>query len=193
MITYWATNTSNGKFYIGSTTNFEKRKQAHHYSKEKYPFQNALRNNPELFEWEFVEDNCDEPVLEQALLDMWFGTEMCYNLNPLASKPPSQRGVPKTQEHKEKIRKATLGQKRSPETCQKIGASKKGNQYQLGRKRSQETKNLLSKLKEGYNPPTNSQTWESTVDGYISTAAGVAAHNRHRGWDPNARRRVQSD
>ena len=36
----------------------------------------------------------------------------------------------------------------------------------------------------------NSQIWESTVDGYTSTAAGVAQHNKFRGWDPNARKRV---
>jgi hypothetical protein len=33
----------------------------------------------------------------------------------------------------------------------------------------------------------NSQKWQSTVDGYISTAGGVANHNRNRGWDPKAR------
>jgi hypothetical protein len=34
------------------------------------------------------------------------------------------------------------------------------------------------------------QKWKSTVDGHISTASGVASHNRSRGWDPNARVRV---
>jgi group I intron endonuclease len=88
MDTYTATNTINGKFYIGSTKNFEKRKKGHLQSKDNYPFQNALRKNPEVFEWEVWSDDSDEPVLEQALLDMWFGTEQCYNLNPLADRPP---------------------------------------------------------------------------------------------------------
>ena len=92
MDTYKATNTRNGKFYIGSSKNFEKRKQAHLNSKEKYPFQNALRKNPDEWEWETWSDDCDEPVLEQALLDMWFGTEQCLNLNPFASRPPETTG-----------------------------------------------------------------------------------------------------
>jgi hypothetical protein len=87
MITYKATNTLSGKFYIGSTTNFEKRKKGHLSSRHNYPFQNALRKNPNSFEWEIVEDDSDEPILEQALLDMWFGTEMCYNLSPYADRP----------------------------------------------------------------------------------------------------------
>ena len=87
MNTYKATNTLNGKFYIGSTNDFQKRKRQHLKSDRNYPFQNALRKNPEAFEWECWTDDCDEPVLEQALLDMWCGTEQCYNLNPKADRP----------------------------------------------------------------------------------------------------------
>jgi hypothetical protein len=36
----------------------------------------------------------------------------------------------------------------------------------------------------------NSQIWESTVDGFRSTAGPVAIHNRANGWDPRARKRV---
>ena len=92
MDTYKATNTRNGKFYIGSTKNFEKRKQGHLKSRVNYPFQNALRQDPEAFEWEVWSDECEDPVLEQALLDTWFGKEQCYNLNPFASRPPSCEG-----------------------------------------------------------------------------------------------------
>ena len=92
MDTYRATNTTNGKFYIGSTKDFERRKKGHLRSKENYPFQNALRSDPEAFEWEVWSDDSDEPLLEQALLDMWFGCEQCYNLNPKASRPPLLTG-----------------------------------------------------------------------------------------------------
>ena len=88
MDTYKATNTTNGKFYIGSTTNFEKRKKAHLRSKENYPFQRALRKNPDAFEWEVWSDDYSDPILEQALLDMWFGKECCYNLNQFADRGP---------------------------------------------------------------------------------------------------------
>jgi hypothetical protein len=39
-------------------------------------------------------------------------------------------------------------------------------------------------------PKATSQRWQSTVDGFISHAPGVAKHNRHNGWDPNARIRI---
>lgn len=88
MHTYRATNTLNGKFYIGSTFDFPKRKKEHLSSKDDYPFQRSLRKNPDAFEWEVWSDNSEEPILEQALLDMFFGTEQCYNLNPSATHPP---------------------------------------------------------------------------------------------------------
>jgi group I intron endonuclease len=109
MDTYKATNTENGKFYIGSTKNFERRKQGHLSSKWNYPFQNALRKNPEAFEWEVWSDDCEDPVLEQALLDMWFGKEQCYNLNPYASRPPSPEGKQVTEEVKMKISRKMQG------------------------------------------------------------------------------------
>ena len=103
MNTYKATNTRNGKFYIGSTKNFEKRKQGHLKSRVNYPFQNALRQDPEAFEWEVWSDECEDPVLEQALLDMWFGKEQCYNLNPSAKHPPSRLGTVATEDTKKKL------------------------------------------------------------------------------------------
>jgi group I intron endonuclease len=122
MDTYKSTNTTNGKFYVGSTNNFEKRKREHLNSNENYPFQNALRKNPEVFEWECWTDDCDEPVLEQALLDMWYGTEQCYNLCPHANRPQfnlessRQTGIRSLEEkwglfdprHKEKLRAVSV-------------------------------------------------------------------------------------
>ena len=83
-----AINTVRGKFYIGSTHNFEKRKANHLRSKLNYPFQSALRKDPDSFVWGVWTDDCDESILEQALLDMWYGKGCCYNLNPSALHPP---------------------------------------------------------------------------------------------------------
>jgi group I intron endonuclease len=120
MITYIATNTFNGKFYIGSTIDFHKRKTNHLTCRVKSHFHNALRKNPEAFVWEVIEDDCSEPVLEQALLDTWFGKEQCYNLNPVAGRPPSHRGVKRTPEQVEKSASKRRGVKRTPEQCQRI-------------------------------------------------------------------------
>jgi group I intron endonuclease len=92
METYRATNTLNGKFYIGSTFDFKARKKQHLRSKVNYPFQNALRKNPEAFEWEVWTDDCEEPTLEQALLDMWYGKEQCYNISNSSKGPGSEGG-----------------------------------------------------------------------------------------------------
>jgi group I intron endonuclease len=108
MDTYKATNTTNGKFYIGSSTNFTRRKEEHLNSRGNYPFQNALRKNPEAFEWEVWSDDSTEPVLEQALLDMWYGKECCYNLNPSAEHPPSWLGKIHREETKKKQSVAAL-------------------------------------------------------------------------------------
>ena len=104
MDTYKATNTTNGKFYVGSTTNFERRKAEHLACTENYPFQNALRKNPEAFEWEVWSDKSDDSLLEQALLDIWFGKECCYNINPFASRPPSWEGKNHKESTKQKQR-----------------------------------------------------------------------------------------
>lgn len=108
MDTYVATNTINGKFYIGSSLDFESRKYRHLRSRKNYPFQNALRKNPEAFEWEFWTDDCEDPVLEQALLDMWFGCEQCYNLNPIANRPPVLKGDLNPMKRKEVVEKVML-------------------------------------------------------------------------------------
>jgi group I intron endonuclease len=123
MDTYKATNTTNGKFYIGSTTNFEKRKKAHLSSNEDYPFQRALRKNPSNFEWEVWSDDCDEPVLEQALLDIWYGKEQCYNLNPYASRPPKQ-------DHRGS-KNPNYGKTPSKSTRKKLSEAKTGNKHPM--------------------------------------------------------------
>jgi group I intron endonuclease len=87
MDTYLATNTTNGKFYIGSTKNFEKRKEQHLMSKKDSLFHEDLRKNPSAFEWEVWKDDSDKRIFEQALLDMWCGKDQCYNINPYADRP----------------------------------------------------------------------------------------------------------
>ena len=92
MNTYRATNTLNGKFYIGSAKDFEHRKYQHLNSKENYPFQNDLRKNPEAFVWEVYVDDLDTNEHEVRLLKEFFFNVKCYNLNPSAERPPNPAG-----------------------------------------------------------------------------------------------------
>jgi group I intron endonuclease len=92
MDTYIAINTVNGCFYIGSAVNFERRKREHLKSKANLPFQNALRKNPDEFEWEVWSDDSTERILEQALLDMWCGKSQCYNISNSSDCPGSEGG-----------------------------------------------------------------------------------------------------
>ena len=150
MITYIATNTLTGKFYIGSTTDFEKRKKQHLKSTKNLPFQNALRLNPDAFRWEYFEDEHTERTWEQALLDLYCGSKFCYNLNPNVLTPPENKGVNNpnhgkerpeetkkkisktkqgvhfTEEHKRKLKEAKLGTKRSKESREKQGKTQTG-------------------------------------------------------------------
>jgi group I intron endonuclease len=85
MITYRAINTKNGKWYVGSAIDFERRKREHLSSKQKSPFHNALRKNPELFDWEIIqEDDSVDRHIEQLILDVWFDSQYCYNLSSSA-------------------------------------------------------------------------------------------------------------
>ena len=149
MFTYKATNTLNGKFYIGSSMNFEHRKKAHLNSKEKYPFQSALRKNPEAFEWEVWKDDSENRELEQALLDMWFGKEQCYNLCPIANHVMT--GRKHTEETKQKIRKKKVGSRHNEESKKKMSAA--ALIHRVGAIITEATKQKLRELNTGERHP----------------------------------------
>jgi group I intron endonuclease len=86
MITYRAVNKTNGMWYVGSATDFERRKKEHLTSRQKSPFHNALRKGPENFTWEILEeDDREDRFAEQLILNVWYGTGFCYNLSSSAS------------------------------------------------------------------------------------------------------------
>lgn len=198
MDTYKATNTTNGKFYIGSTTNFERRKAEHLSSKRNLPFQNALRNNPAAFEWEVWSDDSDEPILEQALLDMWFGKECCYNLNSRADRldlESQRRGGFAQGTANVENRTGFL----SPDWTtsedylrHQSNAGKEGGHKITSLKLGIHSEDFLSsdarrKRDSKGAKVLNAQKWVSTRDGFIGNAGNVARHNKANGWDPGDR------
>jgi hypothetical protein len=199
MDTYRATNTTNGKFYIGSTTNFERRKYEHLRSIENLPFQSALRRNPEAFEWEVWSDDSDEPILEQALLDMWFGRECCYNLNSQADRVNVEfcRQGGKTQGAKNVMDRSGFlspGWLGSEEHIKHQSEAGKIGGAITGHRHLQNKTGLFAQTKEQLSENSrkaNSQVWESTHDGFKGNAGNVARHNIANGWDPGDRVKIK--
>jgi group I intron endonuclease len=195
MDTYKATNTTNGKFYIGSTTNFDRRKAEHLKCKENYPFQNALRKNPEDFEWEVWSDDSDEPILEQALLDMWFGKECCYNLNPSAKHPPSQKGKSPSPERRAKTSATLMGHPVSEDTRKKMSVAGKSRTLCEAFLRNQKAdkqggKNPAAKAIILIHPDGTEEVFDSMAeacrkygldDSHLSSCA-KGKRKRHRGY-----------
>ena len=187
MITYRATNTLTGKFYIGSTSNFERRKKEHLNSTVKWPFQNALRKNPNVWEWEVWEDGSDDPILEQALLDMWVGKEFCYNICPIANR--AMAGRKHKEESKKKMSVANTGKKHTEEAKKKIAEATR--KRRTGVRMTEETKKKLSEINSGekspkFGKPVSAETREKIRKGNLENA-----HARGKKWWVNEGKEVK--
>jgi group I intron endonuclease len=174
-VIYKIINLTNGKFYVGSTTNRKERFRTH---------RNKLRSNKhhcahlqaawnkygeEAFLFHIVEEIEDESLLqaaEDAWLTEWVGKDNCYN-HGLRSGAP-WRGVQKemhpsfgrvmSEGQKEVLRAARLaqqdprtGRQHSDETKAKISAAKLANpsKHWLGKERSEETKAKIGAAQRG--------------------------------------------
>lgn len=134
---------SNGKFYIGSTNNFARRSYHHLRNLRLGCHSNprlqssASRHGLESLVFSVLHSCSVEDLLgtEQEYLNLFFGSPLCVNDNPVASKPPNRKGVPLSESHKQKISEAHkrsghkpigwAGKKRSKETRDKISSSLK--------------------------------------------------------------------
>ena len=95
-----------------------------------------------------------------------------------------KKGKRESEETRLKKSIAHTGSKATEEHCQNISLGLKD------KPKSDNHKKNLSIAKKGKTPESMKQVWESEIDGFRSTAAGVSWHNRNRGWDPNARVKV---
>ncbi len=87
MITYTATNTETGKFYIGSALDYGRylqRVASHHNVKPTQrgytQFQKDLQQNPHSFKWEWSEDDRDDRSTEESLIQCFSDSPFLYNV-----------------------------------------------------------------------------------------------------------------
>jgi hypothetical protein len=83
MITYTATNTKTGKFYIGSAKNYcnyMNRKGNHHVGEAYSQFRKDLQEDPLAFTWDYSEDDLETRDFEFSLLQLYVGSQWCYNI-----------------------------------------------------------------------------------------------------------------
>jgi hypothetical protein len=86
LITYTATNTKTGQFYIGSALNYCRymaRMGTHHDlkpgSRGYTQFQQDLQSDPLAFKWEWSEDDTDNRGWEKTLIKLYEGSPFLYN------------------------------------------------------------------------------------------------------------------
>jgi len=173
---YIIQNKTNGNIYIGSTTNFSKRKNRHflHLRKgvhENRHLQNAFNKYGES-SFEFIVVKRTDNLLEeeQKLLNDHFGKSNCYNICGIAGSP-SVVGRVKTSEwrkkiaqslkqfyqdnpsHAKKLSKMKKGKKLSTAIRQKMSdGHKKGSQHH----NSKLTEEQVMSIKSKYSPRTYS-------------------------------------
>ena len=146
---YFIRNTKNGKFYIGSAVDFTKRKREHFWYLRKGTHPNKHLQSAwniygeKYFAFEIVHC-CEISILkpiEQGILNIFCGTEQCYNIAKDAYSPSRGRKNPCSEEKKIKLREARKSYKATEETNKKISETLKGRpSWNKGKKLSEQHK-----------------------------------------------------
>ena len=143
---YKILNKVNGKFYIGSAFDFNKRFREHRYHLNKQTHKNPYLQSAWLKYWE---QSFEFIILEYVICDKEFlyireqfwidSLKPNYNL---ASKAGSRAGVPMPESAKKRIgensKRHMTGRKRSEEFKAQMSNRMKGHQWNIGRKQSPE-------------------------------------------------------
>ena len=156
---YSIINKVNGKFYYGSTNNFNKRR-SEHFSKLKknkhcnIHLQRAYnKHGIDNFVMEMVKEVSIEQLLseEQKYLEFtMLNPEKYYNIATCAE--ASKRGLkhgPLSQEHKENISKAGIGRKLTDKTKQKLSLAKLGEKHPNSKLNDTKVLEIIKHLKDG--------------------------------------------
>ena len=110
MLTYKATNTKTGRYYIGSAKTYCRymnRIGNHHIRVSLNPFHLDLQANPLDFKWEILmEDELDIRTYEYDLLQEHVGDPLCYNKSKTngAIRGVAQRGTGWEHSNKTKVK-----------------------------------------------------------------------------------------
>lgn len=166
-------NDVNEKLYVGITTRkLSRRFHEHIYAalshKDKFRFHSAIRKyGEENFHIECFLENIPEerlPLFERACIAHFNSNKVGYNATPGGDgtgkevtdefrqkisklhkgKVPWNKGIPISDELKQKLLATHLGKKYSEETRKKMSASRKGRKPMLGKKHSIETRLKMS-------------------------------------------------
>lgn len=152
MVIYGILNRTNRKYYIGSTTNFDKRKKEHLKSLR------SNRHHSYLLQEDWNEDLFDFVILEEVVgrddlkpREQWWIDNMdsFYNICKLSD---SSLGVVRREETKEKLRQANLGLKH-PEWRNKLKSIAQGGENHWTKKKrfsDEARKNMSESQKKLY-------------------------------------------
>jgi len=157
---YIITNKKNGKAYIGSTVDFEKRWDEHRRALRREDHCNRhlqcswSKHGGAAFKFGILEylDNLDELTkAEQFWMDVYReeGREL-YNFGLAADN--SMRGHEFSEEHRRKISDAKRGKpghKLSEKNRRRLSEVNKGKKYALGYRHTEETKKKISEARKG--------------------------------------------
>lgn len=168
---YCIRNKENGKFYIGSTSNFRKRMREHlsclrknvHVNKHLQRAFNKYGEENFSFEvFEYVEDIDNLLEVEQKVLDKLkpYNMKIGYNISRFATsyrvygKDNPHFGKPKSEEQKRKTSQSLKGHKHSEETKKRISKAIKGkntgkDHWSYGKERSEQHRQRHSASMKG--------------------------------------------
>lgn len=152
---YKIENKVNGKVYIGSSVDVQRRWQGH-----RSTLRGGYHANPHLqaswdkygedaFTFTVLEEveGCELLTTEQRHLDEYFARGNCYNMTGDAAAP--MLGLKHTEETKRKIGVASKGHVVSSETRRRMSEANMGQQNGLGYRHTDEARGKISKANKG--------------------------------------------
>jgi len=153
---YLIRNTVNGKFYFGSAIDIfnirwprHKRHCRGNYHENLHLQRAWNKYGEEAFEIEVKAECSIEQLfpLEQYYLDMWVGTEWCYNIATDASCPV--RGLKMTDERKRKLSVAMKNSKKARKQLGELQAWHKGENHGNAKFTENDIRGIIKRYAEG--------------------------------------------